>query len=585
MFVERFEEQSVPQKSTIILPARVLGNPVPEVTWLFNNNPLEPSDRISLSYDGENIELVIKNASPETDSGDYKCIASNPIGKASHGARILVEVDKVKFTKKLKKTVTIEEMDEVILECETSHIVSTKWYHNDKEISGMDHRVIAQEGKSHKLIIKTTAIRDKGTYKCTVKDQETHTTLEVTERKPEFVRRLQDFEVKEREIAILEVEISSQVADVAWYKDGEKLTEENKNLKFVKEGTVRKLFIRQTSLHDEGEYTCALKDDECTAEVIIVEGPPEIIVRMEDLTIAKGEKASFEIELTKGDALVKWFKNGKELIFSDHVQLSIDGKRQKLKIYKSEMEDAGEYSCEVGEQISRAVLTVEEPIVDFIIRLPEVTLVTKTNDATFVVELSLPNIDVKWYKNGKEITPSTKYVIVKDENVRKLIVLNAQDDDVAEYSCVACNVKTTSTLKVEDIQIPPTISLNDNDRVYKVKEEEDVTFNIKFTASPKPEVEWYTNNKLIKKSPRVVKKVGDQSASLTIRKIVDDDVGDYTVKLKNDSGDVEASLKLIIMSKYFYIFLFKYSETNFYLSQNVHHHQVNQNPLKQQMIH
>jgi hypothetical protein len=40
----------------------------------------------------------------------------------------------------------------------------------------------------------------------------------ITELKPDFVRKLQDFEVKERESAILEVEISSETADVTWHK-------------------------------------------------------------------------------------------------------------------------------------------------------------------------------------------------------------------------------------------------------------------------------------------------------------------------------------------------------------------------------
>jgi hypothetical protein len=80
---------------------------------------------------------------------------------------------------------------------------------------------------------------------------------------------------------------------------------------------------------------------------------------MQDVTIAKGERATFEIELTKGDALVRWFKDDKELQFSEHIQLSIDGKRQKLKVYNSELQDSGVYSCKVGEQTSSARLKVE----------------------------------------------------------------------------------------------------------------------------------------------------------------------------------------------------------------------------------
>jgi hypothetical protein len=40
----------------------------------------------------------------------------------------------------------------------------------------------------------------------------------IAELKPDFIRKLQDFEVKERESAILEVEISSETADVTWHK-------------------------------------------------------------------------------------------------------------------------------------------------------------------------------------------------------------------------------------------------------------------------------------------------------------------------------------------------------------------------------
>jgi hypothetical protein len=93
--------------------------------------------------------------------------------------------------------------------------------------------------------------------------------------------------------------------------------------------------------------------------IILSELPPEIITKMQDVTVAKGERATFEIELTKGDALVRWFKDDNELQFSEHVQLSIDGKRQKLKVYSSELEDSGVYSCQVGEQTSSARLKVE----------------------------------------------------------------------------------------------------------------------------------------------------------------------------------------------------------------------------------
>jgi hypothetical protein len=34
LFIERFQELTVPEKGTFKLEAKVTGNPVPEVTWL-----------------------------------------------------------------------------------------------------------------------------------------------------------------------------------------------------------------------------------------------------------------------------------------------------------------------------------------------------------------------------------------------------------------------------------------------------------------------------------------------------------------------------------------------------------------------
>lgn len=138
-----------------------------------NNKPLGKAPNVNESYDGENISLKIVNANSETDSGDYKCVAINPAGKTSHGAKVTIDVEKVTFTKKLERRKSIDEYKTLELSCETSHTVSTSWFHNKKEISGMDHKEIIHEGKIHRIIIKKVNKFDEGIYECTVKDQKT----------------------------------------------------------------------------------------------------------------------------------------------------------------------------------------------------------------------------------------------------------------------------------------------------------------------------------------------------------------------------------------------------------------------------
>lgn len=341
----------MPEKSPLILRAQVTGTPTPEIYWLRNNEPLEPSDRITISFDGQNITLEIKETNSEYDTGDYKCIAVNRVGRASHGAKVSIEVETVKFTKLLKEHYEISERETLELECETSHSVRTKWWYNETEISGMDHRVVIQDGRTHKLVIKNISQNDIGQYKCTVKNQKTESSVHVKQRKLEFVKKLQDLEITEKETGVLEVEITSDTADVKWFKDGVPLEETDDKFETEKLAGVRKLLIRSTSIHDEGEYSCVLVDEACRAEVTVIELPPEIITPLQDKTVNKGDKTVFDIELSKGDALARWYKDGQEIQFSEHIQLSIDGKRQKLKIYNTMPEDEGTYSCEVRKQL------------------------------------------------------------------------------------------------------------------------------------------------------------------------------------------------------------------------------------------
>lgn len=78
-------------------------------------------------------------------------------------------------------------------------------------------------------------------------------------------------------------------------------------------------------------------------------------------------------------------------------------------------------------------------------------------------------------------------------------------------------------------------------------ENEDVTFNVRVSGVPTPEIEWSQSKKIITKTPSTTPTFDEQTAQLTIRKVTSDDEGDYTIRLKNPSGEAEANLTLIIM--------------------------------------
>ena len=110
------------------------------------------------------------------------------------------------------------------------------------------------------------------------------------------------------------------------------------------------------------------------------------------------EKAVFEIELSKGDAITKWLKNGNEVELSDRVQSKIDGKKQRLEISNVSTTDAGEYSCTIGNEKCTAGLAVEEPKVNFEAKLPETTTASVGQEVQITVQLSSETDAVQWLK-------------------------------------------------------------------------------------------------------------------------------------------------------------------------------------------
>ena len=103
----------------------------------------------------------------------------------------------------------------------------------------------------------------------------------------------------------------------------------------------------------------------------------------------------------------------------------------------------------------------------------------------------------------------------------------------------------------------------DSPKLYKVKVGDDVEMCVNFTAAPKPMGEWSVNGHVIQKSNRIIPTIDEESATLTIKKVHKEDLGDYTLKLINVHGDSTISIKLIIMRKFIIIITFVQNKKNY----------------------
>ncbi|XP_063303252.1 myosin-binding protein C, slow-type isoform X5 [Pelobates fuscus] len=123
--------------------------------------------------------------------------------------------------------------------------------------------------------------------------------------------------------------------------------------------------------------------------------------------------------------------------------------------------------------------------------------IDKGGRVKFVVELADPTVELKWYKNGQEIRPSTKYIFEHKGNQRILFINNCTLADDAAYQVCAGDEKCSTELFVREPPVLVTKELENvstycGERVEMECEVSDAEANVK----------WFKNGVEITNEPR-----------------------------------------------------------------------------------
>jgi hypothetical protein len=91
----------------------------------------------------------------------------------------------------------------------------------------------------------------------------------------------------------------------------------------------------------------------------MTEAPVQFIIPLEEATVPEGQSVTFTCETTEELAPAKWYKDGKEIVPSDHMKIESKGKVHKLIIPKADIDDRAEYTVKIKDKVSKAPLFVE----------------------------------------------------------------------------------------------------------------------------------------------------------------------------------------------------------------------------------
>ncbi|XP_063069270.1 obscurin isoform X4 [Engraulis encrasicolus] len=513
-----------------------ISNPTALVQWYKDGEPLLPQSGIYLQTNGTTRTLVIQSAEFSC-SGLYSCKTADDISEFY----VEVKAPPVTFAHVPEADLhkNIVEQECLTLSCEVSRPDAfAQWFKDGVEVQPDDKTLVETDGTIRKLIIQVSQLSDSGTYTCRAGDSVLMFKVNVREPPVKIVYPKEDVHLDRHvpEEIVLSCELSRANGSVNWFKDGQKL-QDSENIKLKTEGPYRRLKILRSRVEDSGEYVCDTADDRIFFQLNITEPPVRIVSPSQsqmELCQQTAERMVLSCEISRANANVRWYRDGLEVEENDNLILEVDGVYRRLIIPKTTVQDTAEYACDTGDDSVTFFVNIAEPPVRFL-RPRKMACgvdIFMGDPVLLECEVSRPNAEVTWKKNGEDIEESSRVSIVGEGLIRQLAIQSALLEDSGQYVCDAKD-------DVMDFQVSVTEPPIEILRKDEIETEKDILTSdalvLKCELSRwNGTVHWYKDNQEIVESDHMTCESEGAFRSLVILDPEVVDTGAYTCDARDD---------------------------------------------------
>ncbi|XP_043582472.1 obscurin isoform X6 [Bombus pyrosoma] len=538
-----------------MLELQIRGYPKPDIKWSKDGEEIVTGGRYKYLWeDEESMSLVIKNVTAK-DAGTYTIKAKNELGEDTTQIELIVK-SAPKITKKqTDMSVIIDETLTMLVQIEATPAPEVKWYKDGQELREDGRISIIKEGnETYKLTIRNARLDDAGSYSIVARNEVNQTT-EIWKLKvlspPKITKGLGEPQILDQKGTLtLSIDVDSLMpANIKWYRDGELLVEDSR-IKMIQQGKTFILKITGIVSEDAGDYKAEISSDHGTVTdetVIQVNGLPRFKTKMYDVTVNEGTKnIEFKVEIGGcPKPSVHWYIGDMEITEKkkDYVRTE-EGNFVKLIMSEVKAEMKGTYTCklknEFGEVKSSSTLIVNtrpkllKKLVD--------QRINEGDTLKLIFEVSgTPDPEVKWYKDGKEVSTDARIKITRDSKRQEnydLTVTLVKGSDAGIYEVRAENELgyVTSKSKVMILTPPHIIEATLSDKT--IYETQTVVFSIRATSLPRADGKWFKNGKPLRSGERIRITSAGELFTLELQKAILEDEGVYTCTFANKLGEV-----------------------------------------------
>nr|XP_046260553.1 obscurin-like protein 1 isoform X7 [Scatophagus argus] len=522
-------------------------DPTNQTCWYEDGIKLLPNSGINVDSEDNQRTLVMKSTT-SSSSGVYSCKTDDD----SYFKNFCEEVKAplVTFTDIPEEDLfkSVVEQEQLILSCEVSRADGVvQWYKDGTQMHPSSNITMQAEDTKRNLMIHSAQLSDTGTYTCRAGDNILMFKVNIREPPVMIIYPKEDVHLERHvpEEIILSCELSRPNGVVSWYKDGQKL-QGSENIKLKIEGPYRRLKILSSGVEDSGEYVCDTADDSIFFHLSITEPPVQIVSPSQsqmELCQQTSERMVLSCEISRPNAVVRWYRDGLEVEENDNLILEVDGVYRRLIIPETTVKDSAEYVCDTADDSVTFFVNIAEPPVRFVRPRKMASRVEKLAGETLVLdcEVSRSNAEVTWKRNGDEVEDSRNITILEDGVMRQLTIHSLTVEDTGQYVCDAKDDVMDFHVKIQELPVK-ILGKSDAKTEKQFLVSDDIILVCELSRS-NASVRWYKDNKLIDDNERYCSEEQGVFRSLVVLNAGLEDSGEYTCDAVDDKMVFYISVK------------------------------------------